>query len=193
MLGYPSQFTDYSYAVPQPPELGLNGSFVALRILEQDCAAFDGLMKEAPEKFGISGETLAAKMVGRWRNGVPLHASPDNDSPNPPIPLEEMNSYDYIDDPRGFGCPAGAHMRRNNPRNSPIAGGSGLTHRIARRGLPYGPPFDPAHPDDGIERLAWPVHSRELKGSVRVPDVGVGERQLVRRGIKWNERSAARR
>ena len=43
-------------------------------------------------------------------------------------------------------------MRRNNPRNSPIAGGSGLNHRIVRRGLPYGPPFDAAHPDDGIER-----------------------------------------
>jgi Dyp-type peroxidase family len=152
VLGYPSQFTDYSYPVPQPPELGLNGSFLALRILEQDCAAFDRLLKEAPAKFGISGETLAAKMVGRWRNGVPLHSSPDSDSPDAPVPLEEMNSYDYLDDARGFRCPVGAHMRRNNPRNSPIAGGSGLTHRIVRRGLPYGPPFDPTHPDDGIER-----------------------------------------
>jgi deferrochelatase/peroxidase EfeB len=43
-------------------------------------------------------------------------------------------------------------MRRNNPRGSTVAGGSGLKHRIVRRGLPYGPPFDPAHPDDGIER-----------------------------------------
>jgi deferrochelatase/peroxidase EfeB len=43
-------------------------------------------------------------------------------------------------------------MRRNNPRNAPIAGGSGLSHRIVRRGLPYGPPFDPSNPDDGIER-----------------------------------------
>jgi hypothetical protein len=43
-------------------------------------------------------------------------------------------------------------MRRNNPRGSPIAGGVGTNHRIVRRGLPYGPPYDPAHPDDGIER-----------------------------------------
>src|SRR5260370_35363660 len=43
-------------------------------------------------------------------------------------------------------------MRRNNPRSSPIAGGSGLNHRIVRRGLPYGPAFDPAKPDDGVER-----------------------------------------
>jgi deferrochelatase/peroxidase EfeB len=43
-------------------------------------------------------------------------------------------------------------MRRANPRSSAIAGGSGLGHRIVRRGLPYGPPFDPTHPDDGIER-----------------------------------------
>ena len=43
-------------------------------------------------------------------------------------------------------------MRRNNPRNAVVAGNSGLRHRLVRRGLPYGPPFDPANPDDGIER-----------------------------------------
>jgi len=30
--------------------------------------------------------------------------------------------------------------------------GRGLKRRIMRRGLPYRAPFDPAHPDDGIER-----------------------------------------
>lgn len=152
LLGHPSQFSKFTYPVPQPPELGMNGSFLALRILAQDCAAFDKLLQEAPQKFGVSGEKLAAKMAGRWRNGVPLEMSPETDNPDPPISLEQLNRYDYIDDPKGYRCPAGSHMRRNNPRNSPIAGGSGLNHRIVRRGLPYGPPFDAAHPDDGIER-----------------------------------------
>lgn len=152
LLGYPSQFSEFTYPVPQPPQLGLNGSFLALRILAQDCAAFDNLMREAPQKFGIDGETLAAKMVGRWRNGVALEVSPDNSTPDPAIPLERLNQYDYGNDPKGYRCPIGSHMRRNNPRNSPVAGGGGLNHRIVRRGLPYGPLFDPAHPDDGVER-----------------------------------------
>lgn len=152
LLGYPSQFTDFSYPVPQPAQVGRNGSFLALRILAQDCAAFDQLLQSAPEKFGIDGARLAAKMVGRWRNGVPLEVSPDTDTPVEAIPLEKLNNYDYIEDPKGYGCPVGAHMRRNNPRNSVIAGDSGLKHRIMRRGLPYGPLYDPANPNDGIER-----------------------------------------
>ena len=152
VLGYPSQFVQFTYPVPTPAALGLNGSFVAFRLLAQDCTAFDQLLQEAPAKFGIDGEKLAAKFVGRWRNGTPLELSPDTDSPNPPIPQESMNQYDYTADLRGNRCPVGAHMRRNNPRNSPVAGNSGLKHRIVRRGLPYGPLYDPAHPNDGIER-----------------------------------------
>lgn len=161
ILGYESQFDQFKYDVPQPPELGLNGSFLALRILEQDCAAFETMLSEAQQKYGISGELLAAKMCGRWRNGIPLAVSPDTDTPAEPIPLEKLNSYDYVptpdhpetyNDSKGYRCPVGSHIRRNNPRNSTIAGGAGVKHRIVRRGLPYGPVFDPAHPDDGIER-----------------------------------------
>jgi deferrochelatase/peroxidase EfeB len=161
LLGYQSQFANFTYPVPMPEALGANGSFVALRILAQDCAAFDKLLSEAPVKYGISGDELAAKFVGRWRNGVPLTLSPSGDSPETALSLEQMNRYDYAptatdptayDDRRGYRCPIGSHMRRNNPRNALIAGNSGLRHRIVRRGLPYGPPFDPAHPDDGVER-----------------------------------------
>jgi Dyp-type peroxidase family len=161
VLGYPSQFDQFTYSVLAPPQLGINGSFLALRMLEQDCAGFDRALQDAPQKYGISGEKLAAKMCGRWRNGVPLALSPDTDAPAEPIPLEKLNSFDYVptssnpqtyNDARGYRCPVGAHMRRNNPRSSTVAGGGGLNHRIIRRGLPYGPVFDPAHPDDGIER-----------------------------------------
>ena len=152
LLGYQSQFTQFTYAVPSPPQLGLNGSFLALRILAQDCAAFETLLNEAPEKYSISGEMLAAKMVGRWRSGVPLVMSPTTDSPNPPIQTEDLNNYDYANDDEGEKCPIGSHMRRANPRNTLVAGAGGSKHRIVRRGVPYGPPFDPAHPDDGVER-----------------------------------------
>jgi deferrochelatase/peroxidase EfeB len=119
------------------------------------------LLNEAPARYGISGEKLAAKFVGRWRNGVPLSLSPETDSPDPSIPLDRINGYDYapteanpdaFDDRNGYRCPVGSHMRRNNPRHSLVAGNSGLRHRLIRRGMPYGPPFDPANPHDGVER-----------------------------------------
>jgi len=161
LLGYPSQHAGFTFPVPEPEALGRNGSFGAFRILEQDVHAFERFLTEESERAGIDRELLAAKIVGRWRNGVPLTMSPDTYSPSPPIPQEQLNCFDYVktaaveqdyDDPKGLTCPVGAHIRRANPRSQPVAGGGGLTHRIVRRGLPYGPPYDPHHPDDGQER-----------------------------------------
>jgi deferrochelatase/peroxidase EfeB len=161
LLGYPSQFDQFTYPLPVPDELGRNGSFMVLRILEQDCTAFDTLLAQSQERYGIEGELLAAKIVGRWRNGTPLTLSPDSDSPTQPLALSELNQYDYAptdahggvyDDRRGYRCPIGSHMRRANPRGATVAGNGGSRHRIIRRGVPYGPPYDPSHPNDGIER-----------------------------------------
>jgi deferrochelatase/peroxidase EfeB len=161
LLGYPSQFDQFTYPVPVPDELGRNGSFMVLRILEQDCAAFDALLSKSKDRYGIDGELLAAKMVGRWRNGTPLSLSPAFDSPVPPLTASDINVYDYApteaspgvyNDRRGFRCPIGSHMRRANPRSATIAGDGGSRHRIIRRDVPYGPPYDPASPNDGIKR-----------------------------------------
>lgn len=159
LLGYPSQYTDFTYPVPMPPALGRNGSFVAFRILAQDCHGFEQFLTESARATGLDRELIAAKLCGRWRNGVPLSLSPD--SPGEHIPMEQRNSFDYVpsdcapdafDDTRGYRCPLGSHIRRMNPRSSTVAGGAGLKHRIIRRGLAYGPPYDPNNPDDGIER-----------------------------------------
>jgi deferrochelatase/peroxidase EfeB len=159
LLGYPSQYTDFLYPVPAPDELGRNGSFAAFRILAQDCRGFEQFLTQAAQQTGLDRELIAAKLCGRWRNGVPLSLSPD--FPDERIPLEQRNSFDYVpgqrmpdafDDRRGYRCPLGSHIRRMNPRSSIVAGNGGLKHRIIRRGLPYGPPYDPASPDDGIER-----------------------------------------
>jgi deferrochelatase/peroxidase EfeB len=159
LLGYPSQHADFAYPVPVPGELGRNGSFVAFRILAQDCHGFEQFLTQAARETGLDRELIAAKLCGRWRNGIPLSLSPD--FPDERIPLEQRNSFDYVpsesvpdafDDRRGCRCPLGSHIRRMNPRSSTVAGNGGLKHRIIRRGLPYGPPYDPANPDDGIER-----------------------------------------
>jgi deferrochelatase/peroxidase EfeB len=149
-----------NYFVPEPRELGLNGSFTVFKVIETDVVGFEKFLQS--KKDTIDPELLAAKICGRWRNGVPLALSPDTDSPPGGISPDQMNDYEYVNadgsgDPKGLRCPVGAHMRRVNPRGQPVTGqgqpgGSNNTHRLIRRGLPYGPAYDPTHPDDGIER-----------------------------------------
>ncbi len=149
-----------NYFVPEPKELGLNGSFAVFKMIMTDVVGFENFLQSNKEK--IDPELLAAKLCGRWRNGVPLALSPDTDSPPGGIPLEQLNNYEYVNadgsgDPKGLRCPVGAHMRRINPRGQPVTGqnqpgGSNNTHRLIRRGMPYGPNFDPTKPYDGIER-----------------------------------------
>jgi Dyp-type peroxidase family len=155
LFGYPSQFDQFSYPVPQPPELGINGSFAAFRVLEQDVDAFAEFVGQQASATGLPEELIEAKLCGRWRNGTPLVLSPETDTPEPPIRPEAMNDFDYIgeyDDERGYRCPIGAHIRRMNPRGQRVAGNGGHLHRIVRRGIAYGPPYDPAQPRDGQAR-----------------------------------------
>ncbi len=149
-----------NYFVPEPRELGLNGSFAVFKMAETDVVGFEKFLQSNKDK--IDPELLAAKMCGRWRNGVPLALSPDTDSPPGGISPEQLNDFEYVNadgsgDPRGLRCPVGAHIRRINPRGQPVTGqgqpgGSNNTHRLIRRGLPYGPVYDPTQPHDGIER-----------------------------------------
>jgi deferrochelatase/peroxidase EfeB len=149
-----------SYFVPEPRELGLNGSFAVFKMITTDVVGFENYLQSNKDK--IDPELLAAKICGRWRNGVPLALSPGTDSPPGGMPPEQLNNFEYVNadgsgDPRGLRCPVGAHMRRINPRGQPVTGqgqpgGSNNTHRLIRRGLPYGPIYDPTQPYDGIER-----------------------------------------
>lgn len=145
LLGYPNQ-NDSVYRVT-PEQLSKNSSFGVFRLLEQDVAGFDAWLAAAAPQAGIDAEMLAAKVCGRWRTGVPLVLSPDTGTPDPPLPPEQINDYTYVpDDTYGYRCPVGSHMRRVNPRNELVIAGGSL-HRIIRRAMPYGPPYDPAHPD----------------------------------------------
>jgi deferrochelatase/peroxidase EfeB len=143
-----------------PPALGDNASYAAFRILRQDVAGFERLLQSWGERWQLDPELIAAKLVGRWRNGVPLTLSPDAAQADPPITDAELNDFDYApgpghrtfyDDVEGTRCPVGAHIRRTNPRGSLVMG-QPYSRRLVRRGMSYGPPFDPANPDDGAER-----------------------------------------
>jgi deferrochelatase/peroxidase EfeB len=147
-----------NYFVPEPRELGLNGSFAVFKMIETDVVGFEKYLQANKDK--IDPELLAAKICGRWRNGVPLALSPDKATGG--ISPEQLNDFEYVNadgsgDPKGLRCPIGAHMRRINPRGQPVEGqgepgGSNNTHRLIRRGMPYGPNYDPTQPYDGIER-----------------------------------------
>jgi deferrochelatase/peroxidase EfeB len=184
-----------NYFVPEPKALGLNGSFAVFKILMTDVVGFERFLRS--NKDTIDPELLAAKMCGRWRNGVPLALSPDTNNPEGGIPREQLNNFEYVNadgsgDPKGLRCPVGAHIRRINPRGQPVPGqghpgGSNNTHRLIRRGLPYGPAYDPKQPYDGIERglLGYFINSNienqyefvlgewanksEFAGAVRLP------------------------
>lgn len=149
-----------NYELPEPLELWRNGSFGVFKMVEQDVAGFEDFLQSNKDR--IDPELLAAKLMGRWRNGVPLELSPDTDTPAAGLTDEQLNDFEYVNadrsgDPRGTSSPVGAHIRRVNPRGQPVAGqgtpgGSNNTHRLIRRGIPYGPWYDPAAAPDGIER-----------------------------------------
>lgn len=175
LLGHPTPVEDVRWEVPQPKRLGFNGSFNAFRVLEQQVDEFEKFLTRSAQAISKSGlahkmlppdvektwsppmsrpeamrELVAAKILGRWRTGVPLDLSPT--SPNLPG-CGGLNDFDYVTDPDGLRCPVGSHIRRCNPRAGRIVQRStNHSRRIVRRGMPYGPPYDPAHPDDGKER-----------------------------------------
>jgi Dyp-type peroxidase family len=119
-------------------DLGRNGTYLVLRTLAQDVAAFDAYVTGTARELELDPELLAAKLVGRWRGGASLVQSPTVDRPE----LATANDFGYHHaDARGLRCPVGAHVRRANPRDSldPRPGSDASQavtdrHRLLRRG-----------------------------------------------------------
>ncbi len=155
---YPNVFGGTQSLGPLSTQLAENATFAALRIMEQDTAGFEALLDRASARYGLDREWLAAKLLGRWRDGTPVSQSPDAPLPEPGAPAR--NQFDYRpsvdhpmtpDDSAGLRCPLGAHVRRMNPRSAVVAGRP-HSRRLLRRGMPYGAPFEAGNPDDGLAR-----------------------------------------
>jgi Dyp-type peroxidase family len=152
ILGYPDE-EGVLPAAPPAAELATNGSYLVYRKLYQDVARFRKRLTESAKLYPGGEELLAAKIVGRWRDGTPLELSPDAEDPALVGDKQRVNASRYTDDPNGLKCPVGAHTRRVNPRDSlPFDGQLVNRHRIIRRGLPYGPPLPQGADDDGRDR-----------------------------------------
>lgn len=144
LLGHPSTSAGIRWRVPQPATLGSNGCFNAFRVLRQDVAGFEAFLQRAASETGSSPEEVAAKICGRWRNGVPLVVAPTEADADRLIDVATAD-FDYQDDLDGARCPIGSHVRRSNPRDAQIVQrGTNASRLLVRRGYPYGPPYDPA-------------------------------------------------
>jgi Dyp-type peroxidase family len=151
VLGYDDE--DGGLAPAPPPPFDRNASFMVWRKLQQDVAGFRAQLAAQAQRLGLDPELVAAKIVGRWRDGSPLALRPHAPDPTLGYDKRRSNDFRYGDDPLGLRCPRGAHVRRTNPRDA-LGWEGRLTarHRIVRRGMPYGPPLPEGAPDDGADR-----------------------------------------
>ena len=133
------------------PELVHNGTYVVYRKLEQDVPLFERLLADAEERTGLPKELVAAKLMGRWRDGTALATQPSRTALrdlSAAANEQPANDFRYLpDDREGHVCPLGAHVRRVNPRDAldfggalPDSGTLTARHRIIRRGMPYDDP-----------------------------------------------------
>jgi deferrochelatase/peroxidase EfeB len=173
LLGYPSAMPHVRWKVPVPDVLGRNGAFNAFRVLGQDVPAFEEFLTSVEAEHGggaggegggdddhdgtgdgdrdggrIERELVAAKLCGRWRNGVPLSLAPTRAEAEAFQDDSRLNDFDYADDDGdGERCPMGSHIRRTNPRGAHIVQRSAnRTRSLVRRGVPYGPPWNAEDP-----------------------------------------------
>lgn len=145
LLGHP----DESQELPptaMPPNLMHNGTFMVFRKLHENVDSWDQVVEDNARKYAAemevdlveARETLKAKMVGRWSDGVPLSKVPTYgewqvfrkqrgfDDPDPLkaykanlayLASPESSDFKFGDDMKGLKCPGGAHMRRVNTRD----------------------------------------------------------------------------
>jgi len=171
LLGHKTNLEGLMWRVPQPVELGHNGTFNAFRVLKQDVAGFETYLDRAAadlldhprlnevlppgaevnicqvlaiapaSRHAALREIVAANLCGRWRDGTPLALSADVPAPN----LYDAK-FDYDHNSR---CPYGAHIRRCNPRGGQIVQRvANNSRRLVRRGVPYGPRYDRTRPGE---------------------------------------------
>jgi len=152
-------------AVPQP-DWAVNGSYLVVRRLRQDVPGFltalnDFAQAQAPPS---TAERIGAKLVGRYRSGAPLEPvdgiddaaetlAGDPSRAHPELlQTEHINDFEYhAADPDGRIVPLAAHIRKAYPRDEATIGGGEAdtqTHRLLRRGIPFGKPYKVGAPDN---------------------------------------------
>lgn len=153
LLGYSTPEIPSSPAPGLTGDLFRDGCYVGFRWLSQDVPGFERFLDAnahlvAPGRpAGEGRELLAAKLMGRWRDGTPLALSPDR-----PDPTLIDRPFSFAADPDGTACPFSSHVRVANARDqalSPFV--TDGVPRLLRRGSSYGPEWE-AGRNDAAER-----------------------------------------
>jgi Dyp-type peroxidase family len=149
------------------PEWAKNGSYLVFRRLRQNVGAFHRFLYEEGGRHGVRPEAFGARLVGRWPSGAPLVVAPITDDPGLGGDQRANNQFEFGPsdddegqevprDPDGRLCPFSAHIRKTYPRDETVTPGDPdpyrdlrpartlnesdtQTHRLLRRGIPYGP------------------------------------------------------
>ena len=132
------------------PVWATNGSYLVFRRLRQDVKGFRAFVKATaaelsqanPAFAGMTLEKFGAKLVGRWASGAPIENAPEEDKPK----LENDLNFEFESkDPKGLRCPFAGHIRKAYPRDTErgesINESDTQTHRLLRRGIPFGKPL----------------------------------------------------
>jgi Dyp-type peroxidase family len=139
LLGYADEAGELPVA-PVPHLLAANGTFMVYRKLHQNLATFRTWLDRQSALYGGGKEKLAAKLIGRWRDGTPIELSSDKPDSGIAQDPNRSTNFTYGADAAGTRCPMGAHIRRVHPRDAFGFNGRLINRRrITRRGLPYGP------------------------------------------------------
>jgi Dyp-type peroxidase family len=144
-----------------------NGSYMVFRRLAQDVEGFHNHVKNKAAELGMTPELLGAKLVGRFASGCPLEkmkpeSNGDSLNFNKTTGLTEdhldiaennqrNNFFEYGADPGGTFVPRPAHIRKAYPRDQAAPDikfdsqneSQTQTHRLLRRGIPFGTSFRP--------------------------------------------------
>jgi putative iron-dependent peroxidase len=160
ILGYRNEYDELTYcpnvegwagdATYTGGRFTLNGSYLAVRQIEQNVKAFE-------EFEAANGKAVCEKLMGRRKNGLPLSWK---GNPNVPVSDSRADAFHFrVEDANGFDCPKGAHIRRVNPRDTlGVDVQSGIRasklHRLLRRGRPYCEKTENEAPRKGIFFIA---------------------------------------
>lgn len=162
------------------PVWAIDGSFLVVRRLRQDVAAFHKFLETTAPQLGLTRDQLGAKLVGRWPNGAPIMRQPDKDNPSLGDDECANNHFEFQEqsarieqpsgrnaycadtkhpvsggDKNGLVCPFAAHIRKTYPRDDTgtLRADFNETTTQTHRLLRRGIPFgDPYYPPRDPER-----------------------------------------
>jgi Dyp-type peroxidase family len=142
------------------PDWARDGSYLVFRRLRQNVPAFNDFVAATAATEQRPAALIGAKFVGRYKSGCPLEPPSDRTAVDTqtadPSSVDatfltdgEINNFEYGVDADGQIVPRAAHIRKAYPRDEPTPGGGEAdtqTHRLLRRGIAYGAPFDDGAP-----------------------------------------------